>query len=327
MAKLTAKKIAEELNISPSTVSKVLNNKENISEKTKQIVFDYIENNTPLFNHSMTVGVVVNNLNIEVYAQIISNLQKSLLKNNINVILMTTNYSYDEERSSFLSLIKNQVKCIIAIGTRYSSIYKDELHEIPIITMTHTNPIIDGEIYESIHSEEYIGSLLACEELITKGCKRIAFFTNAVILDEENNDRYRGYIDTLNKYNLLIDRNLIINSGTFSNNSIEDARMMVDYLLAKNIQFDGLFATSDRRALGALLSLQEHQIKCPEEVKVIGYDASSLSVSFHITSISQDGITISNNILYVILKLLNLNTEYLDFKNPSPVFLIRGKTT
>ena len=75
--------------------------------------------------------------------------------------------------------------------------------------------------------------------------------------------------------------------------------MMVDYLLAKNIQFDGLFATSDRRALGALLSLQEHQIKCPEEVKVIGYDASSLSVSFHITSISQDGITISNNILYV----------------------------
>lgn len=330
MNKLTAKDIAAALNLSTSTVSRVLNQKGRISDKTREAVFDYIKENDPdslyLQNNKRRriVGIVVAKLSNEFFAKIVEQLQKDLSSRNILLIVMYTNYSFETERRSLLSLVENEVDCIIALATRHGTITREELNGIPVITIDDSNPLIDDVPDGRIISDQYVGGVLATEELVQRGCRKIAYFTN--IASYQNSYKFKGYCDTLKKYDIPYDENLYITSGMHSDNSIEDARMMVEYLLAKEIEFDGVFATSDRRALGAIIALHKHNISCPEQVKVVGYDASTLAESFNITSISQDVQTIASNCFYSILKLIGEDNNH-QLRSPIPVFLVRGSTT
>lgn len=330
MNKLTAKDIAKALDISTSTVSRVLNNKGRISDKTRKAVFEYIKDHDPsslyLQNKKKhSVGIVVAKLSNEFFAKVIERLQTALASHNILLTIMYTNYSYDIERQSILTLVEAEVDCIILLATRHDTVKREELKNIPIIAIDNSHALIDDVPDYRVVSDQYIGGVLATEELVQKGCHKIAYFTN--IENSQKDIKKKGYIDVLKKYNIPYDEDLIIDSGARSENSIEDARQTIEYLLAKNIKFDGVFATSDRRALGIMIALKEHHLKCPEDVKIVGYDASTLSRSFHITSIYQDIDAIATNCVIYILKNIGKDPKDLMFKSPIPVFLVRGKTT
>ncbi len=328
MNKISVKDIATALNLSPSTVSRALNNKGRISEKTKQQIYDYIEQMDPQYsssnNNFYVVGILVAKLSNEFFAKVVENLQSNLISENILLNVMYTNYDYNKEKEALIKFVDAKVDCIVALATRHSTISRKELNNIPLISIDYSDPIIDDTPDYRVISDQFVGGVLATEELINKGCKKIAYFTNIAI--HKNDLKFKGYYDTLKRYNIPYDKNLYITSGTHSDNSIQDARMTVDYLLAKNIEFDGVFATSDRRALGVILSLYNHGIQCPEQVKIVGYDNSTLAESFNITSISQEPTIIAQNCFYAILKYLNINTNY-QMTNPIPVFLSRGQTT
>lgn len=330
MNKLSTKDIAVALNIAPSTVSRALNNKGRISEKTKEKIMNYIKQNDPDSSfiqekkRTKTIGLVIAKLNNEFFAKIVEQFQKYLAIKNYLLVLTYSHYSYDVERQSILSLVDNHVDCIVALATRHATVSRDELKGIPIITIDESNPLIDDVPDYRIVSDQYVGGILATEELVQKGCRKIAYFTN--IARYQNDLKFKGYCDTLKKYNIPYDNNLYITSGVRSDNSIEDAKMMVEYLLAKNIEFDGVFATSDRRALGIITALEKNGISCPEQVKVVGYDASSLAQSFNITSVSQDIEIIAQNCFYIILKIMGEDENH-QIKSPIPVFLVRGTTT
>ena len=48
-------------------------------------------------------------------------------------------------------------------------------------------------------------------------------------------------------------------------------------LIDNNIEFDGIFATNEWRAHGALVALQQHNISVPDKVKIVGYDGTYVS--------------------------------------------------
>lgn len=331
MSKLAIKDIAEALNLSTSTVSRALNNKGRISPQTKEKIYQFIKENdgdSPYIQFQQKrrmVGIVVGKLNNEFFAKIIESLQTKLATRDISLVVTYANYSYEIERQSILSLVEDRVDCIVSLATKHPTVLRKELCQIPLITIDQCNPLIDDVPDYRIISDQYVGGVLATEELIQKGCRRIAYFTNIGVAQTDY--KYKGLCDTLKKYGMEPDENLYVTSGTRSNNSIEDARMTVEYLLAKDIQFDGVFATSDRRALGVMLALNEHHITYPDEVKIVGYDASSLSESFKITSIFQDVESIANNCFYYVLTLLGEKTSGYSLHSPIPVFLIRGQTT
>lgn len=334
MINLKSKEIAEALGISPSTVSRVLNNKGNISEKTRNLVIDYINSHYEISNSinpetnrkkNRIIGMVVGKIDNEFFAKVIKDLQASLTANGFLLSIANSNYSYDIERQSILSFVENEVECIVVLATRHSTITREELQGIPIIAIDDSNPLIDDSPDYTITSDQYIGGVLATEELIKSGCKKIAYFTN--VATSQTAPKFKGYLDTLKKYDIPFHEELYITSGAYSSNTIEDAKNIIRYLIAKNIEFDGIFTTSDRRALGCLIALQENGIKCPDKVKVVGYDASSLANSFQITSIAQDISAIASNCYLCIMNLLNEGTNAQKVNTLIPVYLFKGITT
>ena len=74
------------------------------------------------------------------------------------------------------------------------------------------------------------------------------------------------------------------------NGSFEDAMQAINNLIDNNIEFDGIFATNEWRAHGALVALQQHNISVPDKVKIVGYDGTYVSKYCNppITTIYQD---------------------------------------
>jgi LacI family transcriptional regulator len=116
--------------------------------------------------------------------------------------------------------------------------------------------------------------------------------------------------------------------GTRSN--YEEARDAIKYAISKGIDFDGIFATNDWRAYGALTALLQNGIKVPEQVKLVGFDDISVSEYCYpaITTIFQDTKSLAQNAATLLYDLIRKH-EVADHPKHIvlPVSLIKRATT
>ena len=103
----------------------------------------------------------------------------------------------------------------------------------------------------------------------------------------------------------------------------------INNLIDNNIEFDGIFATNEWRAHGALVALQHHNISVPDKVKIVGYDGTYVSKYCNppITTIYQDKKELAFKSSELLLNLIN--EETVDSKKDIiiPIKLIKRKTT
>ena len=98
--------------------------------------------------------------------------------------------------------------------------------------------------------------------------------------------------------------------------------------IKSGIKFDGIFATNDWMAIGAISALREREIKIPEEVKIVGFDNMSISeiTSPSITTIHQDSEKLGEYATEILMGII-LKDET-DVKNISvPVKLVKRNST
>ena len=169
------------------------------------------------------------------------------------------------------------------------------IEEIPTNAISRDIPIVcidrkpkDHADAYYVESNHYSGGYLATEELIKKGCKRIAIVSRNKTLSV-NKQRLEGYKQALKDYGLkeYTELQLLLEP---SEANYEGARKIINKLIKDGIVFDGVFATNDWRAYGVMMGLAENNINVPDEVKVIGFDDIFISHSCHpsMSTIRQD---------------------------------------
>ena len=142
------------------------------------------------------------------------------------------------------------------------------------------------------------------------------------------NSKIQGFKDALQKYNIPTYPELIfrldVKEGIF-----EDSLHTINKIIEDNISFDGIFATNDLRAHAALVALQNHNIKIPDEVKIVGYDVTSISKYSNppISTIYQDKKILATKTSSLLLNLINEEGINFDKHTVIPVKLIERKTT
>ncbi len=128
--------------------------------------------------------------------------------------------------------------------------------------------VMDGYIHgcDSVHIDRVKGVYQAARLLLISGCRRPLYFSRVTL--QEPDDRVRGIVAAHASLGLETAdiRLLPINAST----SEQGYKLTITAL--ERYPFDGLFCYSDELAIGALHALREVGIKVPEEVKVIGFD-------------------------------------------------------
>lgn len=324
---LSIKDIAAVTGYSTATVSRVINNRGGYSEATKKAVTETIQQSgyTTGAVSSNVVGILVPDLSNEWFAQVCVALEKFLFEYGYSAFICNANEDSRRESFYFQEFVNCKVAAVICfVGSK-------ELGNLAI----HANfPVIfidrfpmDTEQLLCLESDNYLGGYMATELLIRKGCKRI------MLLDWErplsvNLARQQGYFDALKDHGMAVDKNLIAELSDQSDH-YEGAKNLVFYMINKKLNFDGVFATNDLRAYGALQALQQNGIKVPEQVKIIGFDDSSVSQRCYpaLTTVRQDCNYMAKKAVEVLLNQMDGKTAAASEHIILPVSIVERGTT
>lgn len=304
----TIKDIAKHLGLSVSTVSRALNNNENIKKETRELIMEtarelnYRSNPIGLsLRHGVTntIGVLVPEMVTPFASEVISGVQETLNKKEYKVIIAQSNEDPEKEREN-LQLMENFmvdgiIICPCDFKTNKNEYLKLQRHGIPIVFYDR---IPFGMEVPNVIVDDYRESFFMVEHLIRLGRKRIVhvqgprYIYNTV-------ERARGYKDALKKFNIPLDDSLVIKTGM----TFDDGRHAAETLLRRHVEFDAIFTFTETLALGIMNHLKYNLIKIPSEVAVASFSGTALSTVVYpqLTSVEQPkrlmGETAANLIL------------------------------
>ncbi|MFI1773460.1 LacI family DNA-binding transcriptional regulator [Thalassobellus citreus] len=310
--KTTIKDIANALNITPSAVSKALNNHPRISDKTKAAVKQVAETLNYQPNHIATalrkgksnlVGVMIPRANSHFFSSVVEKIENVLSKEGYNIIITQSNESFTRECKNIESLLLTQVDGIIASMANETKTLehfeKIKSSDTPLIMFDRGE---DALAVDYIGIDDYQSSFKIIEHLKNQGCKRIAHIGGHSHTRIYKN-RISGYKDALTKYKLPIVEELISESTLY----IADGRKIMKQLLELPERPDAVYAASDFAAMGALQVLEENNIKVPEDIALVGFSNETFTsfVKPSITTINQRSETIGQLAAETFLKRVN----------------------
>lgn len=274
----TLTEIAKQLGVSPSTVSRALNDHPAISKATKNAVIKLAKklNYQPnllalnlLKKRTNTIGVIVPEITSFFFSSIINGIQDFIKEKGYNMIIGLSNESYKEEKSIVQTFSGIRVDGFLispAISTKdYTHLNLLKENNIPVVIFDRD---CEGLDVDKVFVDEYKGAFEAVEYLIKSGCTKIAHISGPLTLSTSKK-RLRGYMDALEKHGIPFREELIVESNGFMpKHGIKPTKK----LLSLTQTPDAIFAVNDGNAIGAMYYLKDNGIKIPEEISVLGFD-------------------------------------------------------
>jgi len=279
------KQIAEELNVSVSLVSKVLNGRLGTSGaapekidaiKTKAAQIGYQKN---LLARALRTGrqdaiaVYVHRHGLPGTA-IVDEMMMGIAEEatRLHQRLVIHYYETPEEFHAFMPRVHaNAVDGVIIGGLPHRELVSELLdmqaQGLPVVT------ILDEPLsreFPNIGMDQKEITRRSTLHLIDRGCRRIAHF-HARFRQEtpQSDDRCAGYRNALAERGLPIDPKLIVNVHDYV---FQEGERAAQRLLDEKIDFDGIVGQTDQHAAGALNLLIRNGKRVPRDVKIIGID-------------------------------------------------------
>jgi LacI family sucrose operon transcriptional repressor len=323
--KIGIREVAQEAGVSPTTVSRVLNNRGYLSDETKNKVFaatkklEYYPNDLAraLFrNRSYTVGLIFPSITNPFHAELIQDIENELSNNGYKVLLCNSLNKPEKEKFYLTMLRKNQVDGIIA-GTHNRDIKDYDISGLPIVAIDRSL----GKNTTTVSCDNYKGGKQAVELLLEDGCQRILCIRGDSSIKLPANNRARAYSEIMKEKNMT-PRILEV---PFVDDFTEKKRIIEEYL-GQHKEVDGVFAGDDLLASIAIHYLNNVGRKVPEDVKVMGFDGARQTLIYNpnLTTMRQPISEIANVAVQKLINKINGFEESDELH--LPVKLIKGYT-
>jgi LacI family transcriptional regulator len=135
------------------------------------------------------------------------------------------------------------------------------------VPMVFFDRVYDHPNTSKVIVDDLSGAKEATLHLIEQGCKRIAHIEGSPNL-EITKQRLEGYLEALKEKNIPVDRDFII---PCPDPSIEGGKLAAEKILAMSNVPDGIFATNDPVAMGAMQAIRANGLKIPQDIAVVGF--------------------------------------------------------
>ncbi len=271
----TIKDIAKEANCSISTVSKALNDRSDVSKKTKERILKIVEKYNFYPNafgkglkrkSTENIGVIFCRESKPLsqnpfYSRVLEGIEAELALNNFNLVLHLLPAEGKIEVPKMI--LEKQVDGIILISVvRQQFINKISNFNIATILI---DPNISIKNFSQVLIDNEHGAFMATQYLLKKGHKRIGFISGS--LERLSFKlRYDGYKKAFDFYKCPLDPDLVKTGG------LEDGYYHVSELLDLKNPPTAIFSTNDLNAIYGYKAIKERNLKIPEDISVMGFD-------------------------------------------------------
>lgn len=332
---ITIADIAKKLQISPSTVSRALSNHPDISPETKEKVgnlakeLNYFPNSIAQSlqkKSTKTIGVIVPEIKHHFFSSVISGIEDVAYTEGYTIMVCKSNESHEREVINTKALMSNRVAGILV---SVSQTIEDSDH-LRMLQKQGIPLVLFDRIYEDIGVSQVVvddfdGAFKAVEHLIQTGYKKIAHLAGFGSLSI-GYDRKRGYLAALNKYNIPVDKDMIV-SGGFDE---EDGAEGFEKLLEIGKQPDAIFGVNDPVIVGAYIKIKEKGFKIPEDIALVGFSDAPITMYLDppITTVVQPGYEMGQKAVRILLEQINNPQESYEPKREvvETELIVRGST-
>ena len=279
--KLTIAEIARRAGVSKTTVSRVLNNRPDVDQDTRQRILDLIKETgyvpraaavSLAAGRTGLVGLLAPSLLRPWTLQIIQGIADAIESTEYEFLLYTTSMADRNQETYARALTSGLTDGLIVIlprGLGMEHLAELRRQSFPIALIDYRGQELDAP---SVVAANTSGARKAVEHLVSLGHRRIGIITGLMDLGCSK-DRLDGYRQTLRNANLEVSSDLIV-PGDFSEPSGYEG---MHQLMSLPNPPTAVFSSNDEMALGAMRAANELGLSIPEDVSLVGFDAVPMS--------------------------------------------------
>ena len=299
----TLNDVAREAGVSPITVSRVINNSPSVRPETREKVMVAVKKlhyQPNLLARSLSadrmdsIGVIVTRVENPMYSLMTSGIYSEAAEYGFDVIL-SCSHDLESTIKSVTTLLNKRVSGIILLPVEFRvekpgagdagssndlKMMKEFSEQFGGIMNQYAPanfPVVTfgGQIKEGVSGrviENYGGgAVMAVDYLAKRGHKNIGFISHIDKTEGIWGDRYRGFLQGMEKNGLNVVKNWIV----YSDENVDSAKAAMDRILAQEQRPTAVYCANDIIAVGALNAMADSGMSVPGDISVIGHDGSS----------------------------------------------------
>ncbi|MFC7404321.1 LacI family DNA-binding transcriptional regulator [Georgenia alba] len=285
--------VARLAGVSVGTVSNVLNRPDRVTEKTRSRVQAAIEELSFVRNASArqlrqgrnrTVGAIVLDITNPFFTEVVRGVEDRLAEDEYTLMLGSSDEDTVREERLLRRFEEQGVHGLLVTPshTGIETLLRMRERGVTVVLLDRSSPVPD---MASVAVDDVRGAVLAVAHLLEQGHERIAFL-NGPLTIRQCVDRREGVLRALADAGR--DPESLVEVTVESLNADHGARAMRD-LLDGDAGATATFCVNDFTALGALRTLRERGLRCPQDMALVGYDDVSFAAELAtpLTSVRQ----------------------------------------
>jgi LacI family transcriptional regulator len=315
---VTLKQLAEQLNVSISTVSKALHESDEISKETivrvkalaKQL--NYQPNKVALSlksNKTKTLGVIIPNILNHFFAKVLYGIEEEATKKGYDIIICISNESYTKELQSLEVLGNGSVDGFIISIAEETQINNQTQHiesvlqqNLPVVMFDRVSYAVDCD---KVIIDDFGAAYEATKHLLNEGRKKIVLLSNIEELSV-GKLRVNGYLKALEDANNYSSESILVHCR--DDNEIESC---VEGLFNDHPDIDGILSIDNTTGVVALHKALKKGIDVPLQLSIIGFSDENVLpfTEPKLSTVSQHAIEIGTASVDLLLERIKRNSQ------------------
>ena len=307
---MTIKDIAKESGYAVGTVSRVLNNHPDVSEKARKTIMAVVEKHHFKLNSnakhlkqqaSSGIAIIVKGSQNMLFASIVERLQRLLSeKKYASFIYYIGEEENEVERAERVCLERHPLG-ILFLGSDLE-FFKERFDrlEIPCVLVTNSAAELGFDNLSSVSTDDESGAQAAVEHLLKLGHRNIGILGGYMEKSHAAHTRYKGCEKAFAEQGMKLEPGRQYRSAFFS---MEEGYHAMEQLFEQMPDLTAVFAMADVLAVGAIRAIRDRGLRVPEDVSVMGFDGIELGnyLSPRLTTVRQARERIADRSLEILL--------------------------
>lgn len=329
--------VARRSGVSTATVSRALNGRPDVSERTRARVADvarelgYLPNQPAralVRRRSDTVGLIWDTTyvahagRVPFLQDLLIGLKMALADTGYHLMLISPKAA-DEGAEAFLQIAsQHSLDGVVLMGVDQNKIAVTTLIKSGLSVVGFDLPV-RGIRSSYVSTDNVAGGALAARYLAGLGHLRIA-----IISGPDNQlpavERRDGYLAAMNELGLPVPAAYVLHGDFF----VTSGHARMQELLALDERPTAVFVAGDNMATGAMRAIQEAGLRVPEDISIVGYDDVEIAalVQPALTTIRQDFLAMGTEAVAMLRELIDSRHTSVSFgENGPPPRLLEGQ--
>ena len=308
---MTIKDISALTGYSVGTVSRVLNNQPNVSERARSVILEVAKNTGFQLNtnakqlkqqHSNTILVLVKGTSNQLFSALVETLQSCMADYPYVLSVDYLEEDSNEVRRALQLCLERKPQGILFLGGNRENFLADfDNITIPCVLVTADADGLPFENLSSVTSDDRLSARMAIDTLAAQGHRRFAVIGGDREISDTTALRYQGCMDAFSALGIDFDDTQEYEVARYS---YQGGYQAACNMLERGRKFTALFTMSDVMAIGAIRALTDRGVRVPEDVSVMGFDGLEIGnfTAPRLSSVCQNAPLLARRSMEILLE-------------------------